>query len=559
MEHSAGVVIILILTCSVSGSLRQSEEKEIDLTPGNPSSISVPGNSRVNLAVQSIPDDKTHIVCQIHSHKDALALSLSPSLSPDSTETGTDVGVTTVLSMGQTDMSWYIKSNHNHTVQALVTVIWYTLKSPIPGGCNFEFKYENDPNFHLTFDSTKTLTRFQWSSHGRSRSRAPDPDDCEHLSKPLQYDMYVYYLPGGDFSQQKHFAGIQKMMTVADVLKNGKKLRSLTDDKTTTISDLTMSSYTGQGTIYNIIVTDTKLGPDSRAAYVPVATYACDLDNTDKCHMIGTGGKVLAVFGGMLGLFLVILGHRFFRTSTFLAAFLGFGLISVILFERLTTQSIVVVMVLSAVIGVVMATGWLALWWCHGIHTITVLFTSLTCGYIISSIVFFSPLGNLNYWNREFNYGMTFTVGVLIIPVLLLYFTKHLSILSCTFLGGYLVCITVDVFLESGLKYIILNSVRHAIAPDYLSVIVTGPYLTADIALTFLWGFLFIGGSIFQLLRERGKPDFPESTRKNRRRRQLEIEEERQSLLGSGRPILYSSSDQTRINTPRTELSPPVS
>ncbi|XP_033731117.1 transmembrane 7 superfamily member 3-like [Pecten maximus] len=167
-------------------------------------------------------------------------------------------------------------------------------------------------------------------------------------------------------------------------------------------------------------------------------------------------------------------------------------------------------------------------------------------------------MGNLNYWSREFNYGMSFTVGVLIVPVIVLFFTKQLSILSCTFLGGYLVCITVDVFLDSGFKNIILNSVRHAVDSEYLSVTVTGPYLIADMGLTFLWGFLFIGGSIFQLLRERGKPDFPESTRRNRRRQDLEIEEERQSLLGKDHPTLYGVSGQTTVNTARTEMTPPI-
>lgn len=559
MERNTAVVTILLLICLVPKSLCGNDNDTItDLTPGVITPISVPGNSKVILRVQSLSESTTHVVCQIHTHQDWLALSLSPSLTPDVTETGTDVGVTTVLSVGQTNMYWYIKSHHNHTVEALATVTVYTSKNPIPGGCNFEYKFENDPNFHLIIDSMKTRTMFQWSSHGRDRNTIIDPDDCEHLSSPLHYDLYVYYLPGGHFSQENHFEGMKKMMTVADVLDNGRKICSLKDDKTSVHSEMKITSYTGQGVIYNVIVTDTRLGTDSRAAYIPSATYACDLDNTDECHMIGAGGKVLAVVGGILGLFLVILGHRFFRTSTFLAAFFGFGLISVILLERFTTQSIVVVLVVSAVIGVVLATGWLALWWCHGIHTIAVLLTGLTCGYIISSIIFFTPLGNLMYWSREFNYGMSFTVGVLIVPVILLFFTKQLSILSCTFLGGYLVCITVDVFLDSGFKNIILNSVRHAVDPDYLTVTVAGPYLVADIGLTFLWGFLFIGGAIFQLLRERGRPDFPESTRRNRRTRSVQIEEERQSLLGNGHQTLYGQSGQTVVNTTRRELTPPV-
>lgn len=553
MDPRKAAVTLLFLIVLIQSS------NTTDLKPNIPSKVQISSNDTVELRVDSIPRDITHVVCQVHTHKDALTLSLTPKATKGTHELGLDVGVAHVLVTGQKTVTWYLMSNHGYDVEALVTVTLYQWTDPIPGGCNVEFNFENDPNFHLTFDSSKTLMLYQWSSHGRNRSVIPNPNACEKLTRPLRYDLYVYYLPGNDWTLQKYFDGIKKMMTVESILQYGRKITRLKDDKTSVRSKFTIASYTGQGSIYNIIVTDVAMGTTARAAYIPSTTYSCDLHNTDSCQAIGVGGKVLAVLGGAVGLFLLLLGHRYFKTSVFVTSFLAMGIISVILLERYTTQSIAVVLVLSAVLGVVLATGWLTFWWYHGIPSIPVLLNGLTAGYVISSIVFYTPLGNLDYWNRAFNYGMSFTVGVLIIPVILLFFTKTLSIVSCTFLGGYLVCVAVDVLLGSGFKYIILNSIRHA-TDDYLTVIVTGPYLTADIWLTALWAVLFVGGTVFQYYREWGKQDFPESTRKTRRQsRPTDIEEERQSLLGNNQPTLYSQPGSVGVNGSHNELHVPVS
>ncbi|KAJ8299683.1 hypothetical protein KUTeg_023743 [Tegillarca granosa] len=89
-----------------------------------------------------------------------------------------------------------------------------------------------------------------------------------------------------------------------------------------------------------------------------------------------------------------------------------------------------------------------------------------------------STAGNLEYWIRSFNYGMTFVSGVLLLPVILLSFTKLLNILTCAFVGGYLSVLLVDTFLNTGLKYIIVNSFRHAVIDGYLNVIMSSPFLT---------------------------------------------------------------------------------
>lgn len=58
------------------------------------------------------------------------------------------------------------------------------------------------------------------------------------------------------------------------------------------------------------------------------------------------------------------------------------------------------------------------------------------------------------------------------------YFLFHfqLNILCCAFIGSFLITLTIDVWIEAGLKFIIVNTFRHAYIDGYLDVIVTGPF-----------------------------------------------------------------------------------
>ena len=52
----------------------------------------------------------------------------------------------------------------------------------------------------------------------------------------------------------------------------------------------------------------------------------------------------------------------------------------------------------------------------------------------------------------------------------------QLNILSCSLIGSFLIVLVPDTFLHSGLKYIVLTSVRHSTDTTYLKVINTGPF-----------------------------------------------------------------------------------
>ena len=92
--------------------------------------------------------------------------------------------------------------------------------TPVPGGCNLEFNMENDPNFHLSYQSDITDVKYQWGS-----SSTKD-DSCEKSAALTQmsYLLYVYYIGDNDndLSQQALLDGVSKMTTVENIQENGK-------------------------------------------------------------------------------------------------------------------------------------------------------------------------------------------------------------------------------------------------------------------------------------------------------------------------------------------------
>jgi len=55
----------------------------------------------------------------------------------------------------------------------------------------------------------------------------------------------------------------------------------------------------------------------------------------------------------------------------------------------------------------------------------------------------------------------------------------QLNIMSCAFVGGYLSVLAVDLWLQTGLHMIVLNSLRHATKAEFITdkVLVSGPFL----------------------------------------------------------------------------------
>ena len=54
----------------------------------------------------------------------------------------------------------------------------------------------------------------------------------------------------------------------------------------------------------------------------------------------------------------------------------------------------------------------------------------------------------------------------------------QLNILSCAVVGSYGFILAIDIYVGSGMKHILTNSLRHGTDVDYVKVIITAPFTT---------------------------------------------------------------------------------
>lgn len=512
--------------------------------------IDVKTDEVTKLTLGSIPQDTTYIVCQAHSQARQLTLSSTAGFYLNSSVTGRDVGVVSIITGNLSNVTWYLKLAGSIDSRVMVHATLLTAGDPLPGGCNEEFNMENDPNIHVDQASTSATIKFQWSNLGYD-PRVRSPFSCENHS--MLYQGYVHFLQSADFSEETYFDTLKNMLMAGDVTKHGTKLQdiqSLKDKKST----LTVSSYPSQGVIYTVVVKETKskTGEVTQAAYIPVVTYDCDINK--DCDSKNVTAIIFSTLGLLVGIFLCFLGHRFFKTENFIFGFLIFIVIFYQVLALKTNISLVGILVLTGVLGCVGGMLLLGLWWRLGMPVLNVLFIGLTFGYLFSSVLFYTPFANISYWDTPFNYGMTFTCGILLLPVILLCFTRFLNILSCAVIGSFGVILALDIYIGSGMKYIVINSLRHGTDTEYIKVIVTGPYTTKEIVLTVVWLLLAISGMVFQHIRERKKAPFPPCPRRQsdgyehlRRLLHTHVEEN----TGDREPILRGNNVvPSRRNTP---------
>ena len=107
----------------------------------------------------------------------------------------------------------------------------HAFSDPLPGGCNLEFNLELDPNLPLVTKPNIASLEFQYANvPPPTNTRRPPPVPlCENstLQSQLTYTLYVYYLQGGDFSEDSYFDAVRSMMTVSQVQKHGRKVISM--------------------------------------------------------------------------------------------------------------------------------------------------------------------------------------------------------------------------------------------------------------------------------------------------------------------------------------------
>uniref|UniRef100_G1QBV5 Transmembrane 7 superfamily member 3 n=1 Tax=Myotis lucifugus TaxID=59463 RepID=G1QBV5_MYOLU len=457
--------------------------------------------------LRNISSNVTFLIFQIHSLYQNTTISFSKTLLPSTSGTGTDKGLVFILRPEQSMCFWYLETSDAEPVQNMAIPLSYSERDPIPGGCNLEFDLDIDPNIYLEYDFFETTIKFAPANLGYARGTDP-PCDTRTGQDPrwrLQYDLISQSNVPRDACKLCYILYIQ---TVYDnlLIKLNILMVTLTANDKTSVS---FSSLRGQGVIFNVIVWDPVL--NTSAAYVPAHTYACSFDAVEgNCFSLGrVSTKVFFTLFALLGLFICFFGHRFWKTELFFIGFIFMGFFFYILITRLTPIKYDVRLVLTAIAGSLGGIFLVAAWWRFGILALCMLCVGLVLGFFVSSVTFFTPLGNLTVFSNDAVFWVTFSCIVVLIPVIFMGCQRILNILTCGFIGSYSVVLAIDSYMYTSLSYIALNVLKRALSPHFRRAFTNVPFQTNDFIILAVWGMLAVSGITLQIRRERGRPCFP--------------------------------------------------
>ncbi|XP_067906269.1 transmembrane 7 superfamily member 3 [Heterodontus francisci] len=505
-------------------ALSQSPAGRIEFKLGRFQEIVLFANKSLDAFLWNIPANVTFIIIQVHTKYVNATLSFKIPTGKISTA-GQDPGLLRSLKPKENASMWHLQSLTEDT-SATSVILSYNARDPVPGGCNLESDL-TDANIYLQYNLYEATISFAPANVGYARETVPPSCDFDAGEQPrwrLRYDIYQYFLPESDLTEKVLFVSLQKMAEVQQVEANGIKLFSLgAQDK----ASVAVSSIPGQGVIYNVIVKDPER--NTSAAYTPAHTYGCSFtDKLDNCYTpkrIST--RIFFVSVGLVGLFICFFGHRYLKTELFFIGFIFLGFLFFILIVRTTVLDYDVVLSLVAIVGCVGGSLLVICWWRFGTVAFCMLIVGLVLGFLLSSLIIFTPLGNLKVFNDDVVFWVSFTSVTLLVPLIFFSCPRALNITTCGFVGSYAVILAVHNFVYTSLAYITLNILKRALNDNLNTAYTNVPFQMNDYILISVWVVLLVSGMVFQFHREKDQPTFPSNPyhtwKRDRERRQTNI------------------------------------
>ncbi|XP_013873888.1 transmembrane 7 superfamily member 3 isoform X2 [Austrofundulus limnaeus] len=487
-------------------------ENRVTFLPGMFQNVNITQNETVQAVVSRIPPAVAFVTLQFHTQHHNATLSYDRIPATGQSLTGVDAGLLSALQPGQTSLSLFLSSPDGDTVTGTGVILPFSSTDPVPGACNIEFNLDVDPNIYIHYNLYETTIRFAPANLGSERGQPPPVCDESTGSSTrwrLQYDVYQYFLPESDLSESSLFAGFKAMANTEGVAANGRRVMTLKSTEKTTV---VFTSIPGQGVVYSVVVRDPLL--NTSASYVPTHTYACSFTSTlDSCQTLGKiSTKIFFTITGLAGLFVCFFGHRFFKCELFCMGFSFLSFFFFVLITRTTELDYDIRLTLSGVVGVVGGVLLVMSWWRFGSVMACVVVVGLMLGFLIASIVFFTPLGDLNVFrNSDAVFWVTFCCITIVVPLFFVRWPREGNITTCGIVGAYAVILAVNAYIYTSLSYITLNILKRLLNGNFSAMFTDVPFQTIDYALITVWAVLGVGGMVLQLYRERSRPFFPPS------------------------------------------------
>lgn len=515
-------VVLLVLLDEAPG---QTQNQVVFLL-GAFRNVSFSQNETVQATVSGIPAQVAFITLQFHTlHRNA---TLSYTRTHGASLTAMDPGLLSPLLPDQTSVSFFLLAPDSGTVVGTGVILPYTSTDPVPGACSVQSTLQIDPNVYLHYNLYETTVHFAPANLGSARGAVATSCDAPPGSGPrwrLRYDVYQYFLPWGDLSELSLFSSLRAVADVQGTTQNATLVLSLSSEDP---MEAVFNSIPGQGVIYSVIVRDPLLSTSS--SYIPAHTYACSFNSTlDSCLTLGKiSTKMFFTVTGLAGIFLCFFGHRFFKCELFCMGFGFAAFLFFILITRTTALDYDIRLSLCAVIGSVAGVVMVMVWWRFGSVMSCVVVVGLVLGFLLASLVFFTPLGDLSVFRRsDVAFWVTFCCIMVTVPIFFVRWPREGNITACGVAGAYAVVLAVNAYAHTTLSYITLNVLKRLLNDHFSATFTDVPFRTIDYVLLTVWVVLGVAGLVLQLYRERSRPFFPPSPytmwRQERQRRKTNV------------------------------------
>lgn len=517
---SVGWVGLFLFQLALPQTLPGQTEFEL----GRFQEITLIRNMSLEAIMLNIPENVTFITIQVHAQYADMTLSLkipenvSSTLSPDPS-------LLLSLKPRESTFTWHLQT-HAQNVTAMSVILPYTARDPVPGGCSLGSNLTIDPNVHLEYNMYEATISFAPANVGYTRGAAQPTCEATRQAphRRLQYNVYQYFLPEGDLSEAVLFASLQKMAEVHQVEANGVKLFQLGGQDETSIR---VTSIRGQGVIYNVIVKDPEM--NTSAAYTLVHMYGCSFTaKVDNCYTLRSSStRIFFVLVGLYGLFICFFGHQYLKIGLFFFGFIILAFLSFVLIMRTSSLGYSVVLSLTSALGYVGGGLMVVIWWRFGSVPLSMLLVGLVLGFLLSSMVIFTPVGNFKVFQDDSVFWVTFMGLALLVPLLFFSCPRVLNILACGIIGSYAVILAIHTFVFTSLAYITLNILKRALNDDFKVAYSNVPFQKNDFILISVWMVLLVSGVIFQFAREKDELVFPphpyQTWKRDRERRKTNV------------------------------------
>nr|XP_034194537.1 transmembrane 7 superfamily member 3-like [Osmia lignaria] len=430
--------------------------------------IYISPSSNVTLSITNISSNIAFYIVQIHAHLHPVTLSYDANYK--TSIYGSNIGLYVKSTFNKVS-TLFFKNEESYAIKAMLVIMGYNDKAPIPGGCNMEFETEIAPYAKVLTSDTMIVVDVQAASLPLINGTA---QTCE--KSPVTLEMYQVFLPEQDRSVETYFSYITSMLTASSIKEHGQEI---TSSVLSNPMRRIFNAYTGTGSVYVAVANYGKYS----AAYVPALSYGCNpVGDPESCQVLNDSySKFVCACCFFIGLFSVFCGHKCPIVDKTVPVFFTATMIGYIAAGQSITAGWVIGLVIAAVYGL-----------CQHFLVFRLLLV-LTLGSFFGCVAYFRfPESFIITQSDGAFWALFATIAVSVSIIKLILYSCTRGLLSCAIIGSYMIILPFDYYTGSALKYIIINIARRCTVSDFRFAIIQPPVQSKDITLIVLWTLLAI-------------------------------------------------------------------